>query len=97
MRQSLIDIGPDFKNIKFYFEKTFDLTNGYSTGWEELSNCKILKRSMLIYNAGICYDFFPASYNFFIFLSTGESEFNSRDYLPDLHQLVSVHGRERTE
>lgn len=98
MRQTLIDISPDFKNIRFYFDKTFGLTNGFNSGWEELTNCKILKRSMLIYNAGICYDFFPLSYHFYIYLTTGESETSNVSHLlPVFHQLVPLFGGERVE
>lgn len=71
MRQKLIDIQPDIKNIKFTFEKTFGSTNGYKTGWEELTNCKVLQRTFMLYNGGICYDFTPASYHFFLYLSAG--------------------------
>ena len=70
-RNTMIDIQGDFKNIRFTMDKTFSMMSGYNQGWETLSNCKIIRRELLLYNSGICFDYYPISYRFFLYLFSG--------------------------
>jgi hypothetical protein len=65
------NIHGDFKNIRYTMNETFELMDGYTEGWDILSNCKIMRREMLLYNSGICFDFYPISYRFFLYLFSG--------------------------
>ena len=68
----MIDIQNDFKQIRYSFDNTFNKTLGYKSGWKILTNCKIMQRIYLVFNGGICYDFYPAVYNFLFFLLIGQ-------------------------
>ena len=70
-RNGMRDIMGDFKNVRYTMDTTFSVMEGYKTGWDTLSNCKIIRRELLLYNSGICFDFYPISYRFFLYLLTG--------------------------
>lgn len=91
MRHQMKDIQGDFKNIRFTMDKTFSPMTGFKRGWEELSNCKIMRRQFLLYNGGVCYGFYPISYRFFLFLFSGRRRANWSDFCAVLCKLAAVH------
>ena len=71
-RNTMNNINSDFVNIRYTMDKTFSIMSGYKVGWDILSNCKIIRRELLLYNSGICYDFYPISYRFYLYLFSGK-------------------------
>lgn len=68
MRGKFDSFKTTFKEVRTSMDKTFTPMSNFKRGYYELTNCKIMKREMLIANAGVCYGFRPKAYDLFFYL-----------------------------
>lgn len=69
MRTKFDDIKTSFDTIIAALFKTFLGMSNYKTGFNNITNCRILSREMKLFSAGVCYKFRPYATNFFAFLA----------------------------
>ena len=68
MRKKFDEFKTSFKSVRTSLDKTFTPMSNFKRGFYELTDCKVLKREMLIANAGVCYTFRPKAYDLFFYL-----------------------------
>ena len=58
-------------------DKTFSSMSKYNTGFNDLANCRVMRRVLKMVNGGICYDYKPYTYVFFLALLAGKFDFQN--------------------